>query len=365
MANRRLHAISKHMQPGAVKGQTAATGHSLLPATVSMGQLEVEYRHQNPRSADWFDRAQASLPMGNTRTGSYYKPYPIYWEAGEGPIVIDIDGNRRLDFVNQATCLTLGHAYPPVVAAIRERAGKGTAFFGPSRYEVELAEELKRRIPSMQHIRFCSSGTEAVMNAHRVARAFTGRPLIAKFEGSYHGVDDPALISYLPPLGEQLGPDNAPASVPVSPGLAPGTAESTLVLPFNDAGATKCLIEARASEISAVIIDPLSTAAGTCIPTQQFLTTLREVTAKHGILLIFDEIVAFRIAEGGAQQVFGIVPDLTTLGKVIAGGTPGAAFGGRKDVMAIYRPDNAWPNKIPQYVTPVQLCCLGQTFMYV
>lgn len=141
-------------------------------------------------------------------------------------------------------------------------------------------------------------------------------------------------------------PESDPASVAVSPGLAPGSVESTLILPFNDAANTRRIIEERASEIAAVIIDPLSTAAGTCMPDPHFLKTLREVTAAHGILLIFDEIVAFRIAPGGAQSVFGIKPDLTTLGKVIAGGCPGAAFGGREDVMALYRPDN--PQRIPQ-----------------
>lgn len=165
------------------------------------------------------------------------------------------------------------------------------------------------------------------------------------------GVDDPALVSYLPQNEQQKSeiigsPASDPASIAVSPGLAPGTIETTLILPFNDSENTARIISEHAGDIAAVIIDPLSTAAGTCIPQPEFLATLREVTATHGILLIFDEIVAFRIAPGGAQSVFGIKPDLTTLGKVIAGGCPGAAFGGREDVMALYRPDNA--ARIPQ-----------------
>lgn len=346
---RRLSHIAAALCPE--QAAATATTTETTTAVVTMDDLVEEFSRQNATSKAWFDRAQASLPMGNSRTGSYYKPFPIYWESGEGPYVFDVDGNKRLDFVNQATVLTLGHSYPAVAEVLQARAVKGTAFFGPSRYEVELAELLKERIPSMEHIRFCSSGTEAVMNAHRVARAFTGRPVIAKFEGAYHGVDDPALVSYLPQNDAQKGeimqsPESDPASVAVSPGLAPGTVETTLILPFNDAESTARIITERADDIAAVIIDPLSTAAGTCIPQPEFLATLREVTAKHGILLIFDEIVAFRIAPGGAQSVFGIKPDLTTLGKVIAGGCPGAAFGGREDVMALYRPDN--PERIPQ-----------------
>ena len=348
---RRLAAIHTALPTQHGRTTTASAETNTEVSVITMDELVEEYTRQNPTSKAWFDRAQASLPMGNSRTGSYYKPFPIYWESGEGPYIFDVDGNKRLDFVNQATVLTLGHSHPAVAEVLRERVGKGTAFFGPSRYEVELAELLKERIPSMEHIRFCSSGTEAVMNAHRVARAYTGRPVIAKFEGAYHGVDDPALVSYLPQNDEQKGkilgsPDSDPASVAVSPGLAPGTVETTLILPFNDPENTTRIISQRADEIAAVIIDPLSTAAGTCIPQPAFLAALREVTAKHGILLIFDEIVAFRIAPGGAQSVFGIKPDLTTLGKVIAGGCPGAAFGGREDVMALYRPDNA--ARIPQ-----------------
>ena len=243
---RRLSVLAAALRQNAAAAETETT------TAVSMDELTEEYERQNPTSKQWFDRAQASLPGGNTRTGSYYKPFPIYWESGEGPYAFDVDGNKRLDFVNQATCLTLGHSFPAVADAIRERSGKGTAFFGPSRYEVELAELLTDRIASMDHIRFCSSGTEAVLNAHRVARAFTGRPNIAKFEGAYHGIDDPALISYLPKGWGELGPEDQPASVAVSPGLAPGTAESTLILPFNDAVNTRRIITEHASELAAV-----------------------------------------------------------------------------------------------------------------
>ena len=156
-------------------------------------QLLSDYRDQNPRSYQLFQRAQSSLPGGNTRTGVYVDPFPVYHKAGAGVHVTDVDGNERLDFVNNATALILGHGHPAIVDAIRERVTYGTAFFAPTELEIELAELLKTRIPSMERVRFCSSGTEAVMNTIRAARAFTGRPNVAKFEGAYHGIDDPDL----------------------------------------------------------------------------------------------------------------------------------------------------------------------------
>ena len=181
------------------------------------------------------------------------------------------------------------------------------------------------------------------MNVLRVARAFTGRPKIAKFEGAYHGIDDPAMISYLPVLGPELGPEDKPHSVASSQGLAPGTADSVVVLPFNDPAACAAIIRAHANDLAAVIIDPLSTAAGLTLPQAGFLESLRELTSAHGILLIFDEVVSFRISSSGTQGVYGIVPDLTCLAKVIAGGTPGGAFGGRAQIMAIYDPTSGHP----------------------
>ena len=306
-------------------------------------QLLSDYRDQNPRSYQLFQRAQSSLPGGNTRTGVYVDPFPVYHKAGAGVHVTDVDGNERLDFVNNATALILGHGHPAIVDAIRERVTYGTAFFAPTELEIELAELLKTRIPSMERVRFCSSGTEAVMNTIRAARAFTGRPNVAKFEGAYHGIDDPAMISYVPPLGNELGPKNRPHSVLSSRGLAPGTAESVLVLPFNNIPVCKTLLRENADQLAALIIDPLSTAAGLTLPQPEFLRALRDLTTELGILLIFDEIVSFRLSSGGTQDTFDIRPDLTCLAKVIAGGTAGGAFGGREDVMAVYDPTDGSP----------------------
>lgn len=306
--------------------------------SLTLDQLVAEYRDQNGKSQQLFRRAQNVLPGGNTRTGVYVAPFPIYTDHGAGVFVTDVDGNKRLDFVNNATALILGHANPVVAQALSERVVNGTAFFGPTALEIEWAELLRKRVPSMEQIRFCSSGTEAVMNALRVARAFTKRGKIAKFEGAYHGIDDPALISYVPPVTDALGAEDAPHSVISSAGLAPHTAEGVVVLPFNNLEACERLIDLHKQELAAVIIDPLSTAAGLALPDRTFLEGLRAVTERHGILLIFDEIVSFRMTSGGTQQAYGITPDLTCLAKVIAGGTPGGAFGGRADVMALYDP---------------------------
>lgn len=312
-----------------------------MPA--SLEQLIAAYRQQNPRSAELALRARASMPGGNTRTGVYVDPFPLYADSGQGAHVTDVDGNTRLDFVNNATALVLGHAHPDIVSALQARAARGTAFFGPTELEIEWAELLQARLPSLERLRFCSSGTEAVMNALRVARAFTGRPKIAKFEGAYHGIDDPAMVSYMPPLGPQLGPENAPQSVLSSQGLAPGTAESVVVLPFNDAAACASILQQHAGELAAVIIDPLSTAAGLSLPLPGFLQALRQQTTALDIPLIFDEVVSFRLSSGGTQGAFGIRPDLTCLAKVIAGGMPAGAFGGRQDIMSIYDPTEGKP----------------------
>ena len=325
------------MSTAAVAGDTTVTIEALLS----------EYGERNEASYRLFQRAQSVLPGGNTRTGVFVEPFPLYVDRAEGVELVDVDGNRRIDFVNNASALILGHAHPAVVAAIGERAERGTAYFAPCSLEVELAELLGARIPSLERLRFCSSGTEAVLGALRAARAFTGRPMIAKFEGAYHGIDDPALISYLPPLGRELGPAERPLPVAASAGLAPGTAEHVLVLPFNDGEACAGLIREHGERLAAVIVDPLSTAAGMTPPAPGFLETLRSISSELGIVLIFDEVVSFRAGRGGTQGVYGIRPDLTCLAKVVAGGTPGGAFGGRADIMALYDPTGGSP-AIPQ-----------------
>ena len=297
-----------------------------------------EYAAVNPLSREMFARAQESLPGGNTRTGVHIDPFPIYADYGEGTYFHDLDGHRLLDFVNNNTALPLGHAHPEIVAALQAQVARGTGFSRPLVLEVEMAELLKERMPSLEKVRFCSSGTEAVLNALRVARAFTGRSKIAKFEGAYHGVDDTALVSYLPPLGPELGSDRQPQGVASTAGLMAHTLAETVVLPFNDIDACSEIVEAHGAQLAAVIIDPLSTAVGLTLPEDDFLSKLRELADRVGALLIFDEIVSFRFGPGGTHTAYGVRPDLICFGKVISGGTPGAVFGGRADAMDLYDP---------------------------
>ena len=231
------------------------------------------YAARNPCSQAMFARAKQSLPGGNTRTGVHIDPFPLYADRGEGAYLYDIDGHRLIDFVNNNTALPLGHAHPAIVAALREQIARGTGFSRPLALEVEMAEALRARMPALEKVRFCSSGTEAVLNALRVARAHTGRTKIAKFEGAYHGIDDSALVSYLPPLGPELGPANKPQGVASSAGLMAHTLDDVVVLPFNDAAACAEIIGDNAQDLAAVIVDPLSTAAGLALPEPGFYRT--------------------------------------------------------------------------------------------
>jgi glutamate-1-semialdehyde 2,1-aminomutase len=304
---------------------------------MSLEALVAEYVSRNPRSRGLFERARQTLPGGNTRTGIWFDPFPPYIDRAEGVYLHDVDGHRLLDFGFNNSSLILGHAHPAVVDAVQRQAALGTAYNRPTEVEIELAEEICGRVPSIERIRFCNSGTEAVMNALRAAIAFTGKRKIAKFEGAYNGTSDHALVSFTPPIGAEAGPPARPRPIPSSWGLS-GAADEVVVLPFNDAAACRALLEENAAELAAVVVDPLMTNAGVILPEEGFLASLREVTRILGILLVFDEIIAFRIAPGGTQEAFGVSPDLTAFGKIVAGGTPGGAFGGRADIMSLYDP---------------------------
>tara|TARA_B100000686_G_scaffold157569_1_gene165260 strand:- start:1470 stop:2864 length:1395 start_codon:yes stop_codon:yes gene_type:complete len=311
--------------------------------SLALEHATAEYVNRHPQSKQMFERACKSLPGGNTRTGVNFSPFPLYADHGEGPYLYDLDGHRLLDFVNNATSLILGHADPDVVSALQEQVARGTAFSRPMALEVEMAEFLRQRMPTLEKVRFCSSGTEAVLNCLRVARAYTGKNMTAKFEGAYHGVDDHALVSYAVPVSPELGPSDRPRSVAVSEGLNAGVTDNVLVLPFNDPDATEKLIDDHADQLASIIIDPISTAAGLTHPVETFLPRLREITKRKGILLIFDEIVSFRASPGGAHTLYEICPDLICLGKVVAGGTAGALFGGRENIMTFFDPSSGSP----------------------
>src|SRR5262245_23549164 len=296
-----------------------------------------DYQAKTPRSHQLFEEALRVKPGGNSRTTTFFDPYPFYITRGEGARIWDVDGTERLDFNGNYTSLILGHANPQVVKAIQDAATHGMSFPGPSEHEIRLAEILTRRIPTMEVVRFAHSGPEATMHGVRVARALTGRSKSAKFEGAYHGTHDWLLVSVSPDPAT-AGSRKRPKSVAWSSGVPPLVMKHVVVLPWNDLAACVKILEKQGSDIAALIIDPMLANAGMIPAREGFLEGLREATQRLGILLIFDEVISFRIAPGGAQERFGIRPDLTTLGKIIGGGLAVGAFGGRADVMNFYDP---------------------------
>jgi glutamate-1-semialdehyde 2,1-aminomutase len=304
-----------------------------------------EYQRQNPTSLSRFEQAKAVIPGGNTRLTAYFAPYPFYAVKGEGSRMYDLDANVRLDFYNNATSLIFGHAYPPVVAAICDQASKGTAFAIPTEPEVELAQLLTARLPSVEQIRFTNSGTEGVLFAMRAARVFTGREKIAKFEGGYHGTADHVAISVTPDLA-LTGEAHRPMPVLASAGITHNTVDDVLILPFNHLEGTTALLTAHRDTVAAVLVEPILGSCGYVPAHPEFLRGLRDLTQRLGIVLIFDEVQTFRLSSGGAQALLDIMPDLTVLGKIIGGGLPVGGVGGRSAVMAAFDA-SAGPPKIP------------------
>jgi glutamate-1-semialdehyde 2,1-aminomutase len=312
------------------------------PATETFGNRFLEV---GSRSAELFERAKRSLPGGNTRTTVFAPPHPFYVAEGQGCRLTDVDGQTRLDFLNNYTSLLHGHGRTEVVAAAQAQVARGTAFAGPTEHEIELAEIITARVPAIERLRFTNSGTEAVMMAIKAARGFTGRPLVAKFEGCYHGTYDPAEVS-VGPAPSTAGPAEEPIGISESAGLAPGTLESTVVLPLNNRAAVERIVGRVADRLAAIVVDPMPNGAGFPDPEPGFLPFLRELTRRHGILLIADEIISFRIGYGGASTRFGFTPDLVTLGKIIGGGFPVGAVGGSAEVMGVFDPTSGKP-KVP------------------
>jgi len=269
------------------------------------------------------------------------KPFPLYAVRGEGCRVWDADGVERIDCINNFTAMIHGYAHPTVNDVVREQLALGTCFGLPTESEIELAELLCERLPSVEQVRFTNSGTEAVMMALKAARAFTGRPKIAKVEGAYHGSYDYAEVS-LDSDPNSWGEDK-PASVAYAAGTPDRVLQDVLVLPFNDPIAAEKLIREHSTELAAVLIDPLPNRAGLIPASQEFLDALSRVCKEVGTLLIFDEVISFRLSYSGAQGLWGVNPDLTTLGKIIGGGFPVGAVGGRAEVMAVFDPTQGKP----------------------
>jgi glutamate-1-semialdehyde 2,1-aminomutase len=304
--------------------------------------LVAAYREFSPTSAAMAERAQAVFPGGDTRASAHYGPYPLVVERSEGCRVRDVDGTELVDFMNNFTSLIHGHAFPDVVAAVQAQVAKGSAYAAPNADQIELAELIASRVGSIEQLRFTSSGTEGTLMAIRCARAATRRQKIMKMEGGYHGSYELAEVS-LVPFPDHRGSIEAPASLPVDGSFPASVLEDTIICPYNEPDLARQLIGQHADELAAVIVEPVLGSMGMVPATREFLQTLRDATAEHDIVLIFDEVITLRLGEGGAQAGYGITPDLTCMGKIIGGGLPIGGVGGKRELMQLFSPEQERP----------------------
>jgi glutamate-1-semialdehyde 2,1-aminomutase len=307
--------------------------------TTPLEQEIATYAAANPKSGALHERAVKFMPGGDTRNSIFWDPFPLYVVDGDGTILTDADGNERTDMVNNMTTLILGHRPAEVTAALTEQVNHGVSFPAPNPSVVRWAELMCERVPSLDKVRFVNTGTEATLNAIRAARAFTGKQKLVKCEGAYHGNHDAIQISVAPPL-DQAGDAESPEAIAAFPGISEAAVDDIYITPFNNIASAEKIIREHADELAAVIVEPVNGQCGMVPGTPEFLEGLRRITEELGILLIFDEVIAFRIAYGGAQDYYGITPDLTCFGKVVGGGMPVGAFGGRDDIMSMWDPSD-------------------------
>ena len=297
---------------------------------------------ERPTSAALYERATAVMPGGNTRVTVYMKPYPYYAAQGNGCRLTDVDGVERLDFTNNYNSLIHGHAHPAITAAVQEQLARGTAFPMATEAEIRLAELLCGRVPSFDQVRFCNSGSEAVMFAVKAARAFTDRPKIAKCEGSYHGAYDFAEVSLDSTPATWGNAD--PKSVAYTKGTPQSVLDEVVVIPFNKPQEAERILQAHASDLACVVVDLLPNRGGLIPATPEFVAMLKRVRAETGVLIVLDEVITFRLDYAGAQSLFGLKADLTALGKIIGGGFPVGAVTGSADAMAVFDPRAGKPS---------------------
>ncbi len=301
-----------------------------------------EYIAFSPGSATLAKRAAAVFPGGDTRASAHYGPYPLAIDQAEGCKLTDIDGHEIIDFMNNFTSLVHGHAFPAVVEAVQTQIAQGSAYAAPNEIQVALAELIVGRVPSIEQLRFTSSGTEGTNMALRCSRAATGRQKIMKMEGGYHGSYEQAEVA-LAPIPGLRGDLEAPVSTPMDGSFSDSVLADTVICPYNEPELAETLISRHAEELAAVIVEPVIGSMGMVSATTDFLRCLREATQRHGIILIFDEVITLRLAQGGAQAIHGIVPDLTCMGKIIGGGLPVGGVGGRRDLMQLFSPEAERP----------------------
>ena len=286
------------------------------------------------KSETLFKRAQEFIPGGVNSPVRAFKAVggnPVFIKRADGAYIYDEDDNAYIELINSWGPMVLGHNHPVVREAVIKAMDKGTSFGAPTAMEVQVAELISELVPSVEKVRMVNSGTEATMSAIRLARGYTGRDKFIKFEGNYHGHGDSFLIA--------AGSGAVTMGSPDSPGVTKGTAKDTLLAPFNDLEAVKALVEANKGEVAAIILEPVAGNMGLVLPKEGFLKGLRQIADQEGIVLIFDEVMTgFRLAIGGAQQLFGVTPDLTTMGKIIGGGMPVGAYGGKKEIMDFVSP---------------------------
>ena len=302
-------------------------------ASMVESEITQQYRARTGGSLARHDRARKYLPAGDTRAATFFAPYPTYMTAGDGAWLQDCDGNRYLDMLNNFTSLVHGHAQPEIVEQAADQLTRGTAFGTVAEPQVALAQLLIQRVPGMDMLRFTNSGTEATMMMMRAARAFSGRDIIVKMDGGYHGSHDFVEVSVSADLEAAQ-----PAARLEGRGVPAAVLNAVMVAPYNDLAAMEALLEKHHERIAGIIIEPLPNAGGLVPPKPGYLRGLRELADAYGVLLLFDEIVTLRLSPGGFQEIAGLQPDMTAMAKIIGGGFPVGAFGGREEIMQLFNP---------------------------
>ncbi len=304
----------------------------------TLEEIQQAYMEWTPRTKELMEPAKQYMPGGDTRTTAHYLPYPIFMNRAEGCHLYDVDGHEYVDFMNNFTTLILGHAHPRVVEAVSEQIRIGSAYAAPTESQTRLAQMICERLPSVEQLRFCSCGSEATMMAIRAARAFTGKQKVMKMEGGYNGNHDIGEIS-LVPIPPEAGPLEEPVTFPPDRGIALSAVSDVITTPFNEPEITEKLVKKHKDELAAIILEPTLGGLGMIPPKPGYLKELRRITEENDVLLIFDEVITMRLSPGGAQAMFGVKPDITSMGKIIGGGLPIGAFGGRKEIMQLFNPE--------------------------